>query len=187
MEELRKFIKAKIEEKIKDIRLEGEREKRQLKSEFEETKKRLEKDARKEVEGILKLEEIRRVSKVQMENLDKVLRKREEIFEKITEELKDVIKDANWKEILPNLLKEAVKRFGEEKGIVKVNRKFVDLAKKEIQKNKWNLKVIHENGMEEGVIVESVDGRIRVYNTFSTRLERAKDYLFDIMRDIINA
>lgn len=187
MEELKKFIKAKIEEKIKDIKLEGEREKRRLTNEFEESKKRLEKEARKEVEEILKLEEIKRVSKVQMENLDKVLRKREEIFEKIVEELKDVVKGADWKKILPNLLKEAVKRFGEEKGVVKVNRKLVDLTKKEIQRNKWNLRVIHENGMEEGIVVESVDGRIRVYNTFSTRLERAKDYLFDVLKEMINA
>ncbi len=79
MKELKRFIKAKIEEKIKDIRLDGEKVKKRLMNEFEEDKKRLEKEAKKQVESMLKLEEIKRVSKVQMTNLDRVLRKREEI------------------------------------------------------------------------------------------------------------
>ncbi len=187
MKELKRFIKAKIEEKIKDIRLDGEKVKKRLMNEFEEDKKRLEKEAKKQVESMLKLEEIKRVSKVQMTNLDRVLRKREEIFEKILKGLKREISYINWEEVLPNLLKEAIDRFGEKEGIIKVNKNLKNLIEKEIKKKGLNFKIVQENGMEEGVIVESVDSRIRVYNTFSTRLERAKNYLFDVMKEMIDA
>lgn len=187
MEELKKFVKKKMEEKKREIIEEGERERIKLWNEFEEEKREIEKKERKRVEEILRLEEIKRVSKVQMENLDKILKEREKIFNEIVENLKAEVKRAKWEKIFPHLLKEAIERFGEKRGIIKVNKELLDLAKKEVEKEKIDFKVISENEMDKGLIVESGDGKIRVYNTISTRLERAKNEIFEILREFLDA
>ena len=181
MEEVKKFIKEKVEKRKREIKEEAERERIRLLNEFEEEKKRILKEAKREVEEILKIEEIKKIAEVERENLNKILKKRDEIFEDILNTLENERGNIKWENTLTNFFYEALKRFGEEEGIVKVNEKFYKIIKNEIDKNNLKFKVIKEK-MEEGVILEREDGRIRVYNTFSSRIDRAKVYIYEILK-----
>ncbi len=181
MEEVREFIRERIEKKKREIKEEAEKERIRLLNEFEEEKERILKEAKKEIEEILKIEEIKRITEVQRENLDKILRKRDEIFEDILKTLEREKEKIKWDDILINFFHEAVKRFGEKDGIVRVNEKFYKIIKEQIDKDNLKFKIIKDD-VEEGVILEREDGRIRVYNTFSSRIDRAKDYIYEILK-----
>ncbi len=181
MEEVREFIKEKAQKKKREIKEEGEKERIRLLNEFEEEKKRILKEAKREIEEILKIEEIKKITEVERENLNKILKKRDEIFEDILKTLENEREKIKWEDILINFFYEAIQRFGEEEGVVRVNEKFYEIIKEEIDKNNLKFKIIKEN-MEEGVILEREDGRIRVYNTFSSRIDRAKFYIYEILK-----
>ncbi|MEO0276341.1 MAG: V-type ATP synthase subunit E family protein [candidate division WOR-3 bacterium] len=181
MEELKEFIREKIEKKKREIKEEGEKEKIRLLNEFEEEKKKILKEAKKEVEEILRIEEIKKITEVERENLNKILKKRDEILEDIFKTLKKEKEKIKWDDVLVNFFHEAVKRFGEKEGIVRVSEKFYKIIKEEVEKNNLKFKIIKDD-LEEGIILEREDGRIRVYNTFSSRIERAKNYIYEILK-----
>lgn len=185
MEEVKEFIKEKIEKKKKEIKEETEKERIRLLNEFEEEKKRILKEAKKEVEEVLKIEEIKKITEVQRENLDKILKKRDEILEDILKTLEKKKEEIKWDNIIINFFHEAIRRFGEEEGVVRINRKFYKIIKEEIDKNNLKFKVVKDD-IEEGVILEREDGRIRVYNTFYSRIDRAKNYIYEILKKELN-
>ena len=185
MEEIKNFVRKKIEEIKKEIILKGEKERIRILNEYEEEKKEILKKARIEVNEKLKMEEIKRVNEVERKNKNEILKKREEILKDILKTLEEEKKKIRWDYILPKFFDEALEKFEEKEGIVKVKKDFYEILKKEIEKRNLNFKVVEEN-MDEGVILETNDGKIRIYNTFSSRIERAKNYILEILKRELN-
>jgi len=185
MEEIKNFVRKKIEEKKKEIILEGEKEKIRILNEYEEEKKEILKRARTEVNEKLKMEEIKRINEVERKNRNEILKKREEILKDILKTLEEEKKKIRWDYILSKFFDEALEKFEEKEGIVKVKKDFYEILKKEIKKRNLNFKVVKDD-IDEGVILETNDGKIRIYNTFSSRIERAKNYIFEILKRELN-
>lgn len=185
MEEIKNFVRKKIDEIKREIILEGEKERIKILNEFEEEKKEILKSARIEVNEKLKIEEIKRVNEVERKNKNEILKKREEILKDILKTLEEEKKKIKWDYILPKFFDEALEKFEEKQGIVKVRRDFYEILKEEIKKRNLNFKLV-EDDVDEGVILETNDGKIRIYNTFSKRVERAKNYILEILKRELN-
>jgi vacuolar-type H+-ATPase subunit E/Vma4 len=185
MEEIKNFIRKKIEEIKREIILEGERERIKILNEYEEEKKEILKRAKKEINEKLRMEEIKRVNEVERKNKNEILKKREEILKDILKNLEEEKKKINWDYILPKFFDEALKKFEEKEGIVRVKKDFYEILKKEVEKRNLNFKVVKDD-IDEGLVLETNDGKIRIYNTFSSRIERAKNYILEILKRELN-
>ena len=109
----------------------------------------------------------------------KVRRERSEIKKKILDNIVGKVRehlekrDFNVSESLRKLLREALETLPQTELVIYVNRADIDTVKKIIRemKIKDHVKDVRETNIIGGVIVETVDGKFRVDNSYETRLE----------------
>lgn len=155
-----KDAKAKARERI-------EKAKRQQEARFGEEKNKLLEEAKGETARILAQASIRA--------RQELLTAKTEIIDEIVSGVKKILADFSGSESLPlNLIKEATDAIGIDKARVYVSPKDVAMVSKLINKDKELANKIVETKEFDcigGVIVEDIDGRNRVDNTYDTRLE----------------
>ena len=108
----------------------------------------------------------------------KVRRERSEIKKKIIDNIVGKVRehlekrDFNVSESLRKLLREALETLPQTELVIYVNRADIDTIKKIIKEMKIEdrVKDIRETNIIGGVIVETVDGKFRIDNSYETRL-----------------
>lgn len=175
MERISEAILAKVSVEAQDIvkdakekaRERIEKAKKQQEARFGEEKNKLLEEAKGETARILAQASIRA--------RQELLSAKTEIIDGIVSGVKRILSDFSGSESSPlNLIKEATDAIGIDKARVYVSPKDVATVSKLINKDKELANKIVETKEFDcigGVIVEDIDGRTRVDNTYDTRLE----------------
>ena len=175
MERISEAILAKVRVEAQDIvkdakekaRERIEKAKKQQEARFGEEKNKLIEEAKGEAARILAQASIRA--------RQELLTAKTEIIDGIVSGVKRILSDFSGSESSPlNLIKEATDAIGIDKARVYVSPKDIATVSKLINKDKELANKIVETKEFDcigGVIVEDIDGRTRVDNTYDTRLE----------------
>lgn len=175
MEKISEAILAKVRVEAQDIvkdakekaRERIEKAKKQQEARFGEEKNKLLEEAKGETARILAQASIRA--------RQELLTAKTEIIDGIVSGVKKILADFSGSESSPlNLIKEAADAIGIDKARVYVSPKDVAATQKLIKGDKELANKIVETKEFDcigGVIVEDIDGRTRVDNTYDTRLE----------------
>ena len=175
MEKISETILEKVKEEAQEIikqankvaSKEIERVEKQVKEKYSEEKQKVFDEAEREAARI--------TAKAQIEARQKIAQAKAEIIAQITARVEEQLDKATDTQVsLANLMKEAVDGLNTDKAIVYVAAGDMSNAKKALQEDKalaGKVVEIKEAGFKGGVIAETVDGMVRVDNTYATRLK----------------
>jgi vacuolar-type H+-ATPase subunit E/Vma4 len=175
MERIGEAILDKVRAEAADIVKEAESKakqeiaeaKRQQGARLEEEKARMLQEAREEatrIEAQAMVQARQELSRAKAEVIN-------EVISRVKKELAGISSDQNS---LANLIKEAIDTLGVSKGRLYVSPKDASAVRKLVEKDKGlaaKVAEIKEHSSSGGVIVEDIEGRVRIDNTFETRLE----------------
>lgn len=124
-------------------------------------------DAKREARAII----VKAMLKVRKEHSEVKKKIVDEIVNKVREHLEK--RDFNVTESLKKLIQEAISTLPQTELIIYVNKADVDAVKKIVKELRIanRVKEIRETNIVGGVIVETIDGKFRVDNSYETRLE----------------
>jgi V/A-type H+-transporting ATPase subunit E len=157
-------IVKEAEEKAKE---EIEKAKKQREVRLEQEKARMLGDAEEETARILAQASIKARQQISRAKADAIAK----IIDSARKELSQTSSDESH---LLNLVKEAMDGLGVDKGRIYVSPKDVDTAKKLLEADKElssKILEVKESNFMGGVIAEDVEGKLRIDNTYETRLE----------------
>ena len=175
MDKIREAILAKVEAEARDIITEAEdkaregieKAQRQRERRFEERKRRLMEEAGGEAARIRAQASIRARQEVLAAKAAVV----SEIADRVKRELEGVSSDQGAK---LGLIREALDGLGVDKASIYVSSKDVSEVKRLLEGDKElrdRIAEIREYDCMGGVIAEDIDGKLRIDNTYETRLE----------------
>lgn len=181
--EKRNAIIARAEERAKKIIDTAKEEVERIKEESERQVLAL-------VDSELRAVRDRIVGRVNLEGRKMVMMARQEMVSKVFEEaekrLTEIVmgKEADYGEILTNLIVEAVTAMGEEEFIVLANKRDLEYLKNNIKKIKSRVKKVLDEGSVKfdekhidimgGVVVRNMEGTKTYNNTMEGRLVKAR-------------
>lgn len=175
MDKIREAILAKVEAEARDIikeaedkaREQMEKAQRQRERRFEERRRRLMEEAEGEAARIRAQAAIRARQEVLAAKAGIV----SEIADRVKGELEGVSSDKGAK---LSLIREALDGLGVDKARLYVSPKDVDKVKRLLEGDRElgaKIAEIRESDCSGGVIAEDIDGKVRIDNTYETRLE----------------
>lgn len=175
MDKIREAILAKVEAEARDIikeaedkaREEIEKAQRQRERRFEERRRRLMEEAEGEAARIRAQASIRARQEVLAAKASIV----SEIADRVKMELVAISSDEGAK---LSLIREALDGLGADKARIYVCPKDVDKVKRLLQRDRKlgaRIAEIRESHCSGGVIAEDIEGKVRIDNTYETRLE----------------
>lgn len=164
-------VRAEAENIIKEAKKKAEKEieqaKRQQVAKLEEEKGKILQEAREEAVRIAAQASVKARQESSKAKADVI----NEMLSRVKKELSGISSD---KSLLLNLIKEATDVLGIDKGRVYVSPKDITTVQKLLEKDRKlasKIVEIREYDCLGGVIVEDIDGRTRIDNTYETRLE----------------
>lgn len=178
-------INREAEQKIEYILSEAQREAEKLR---EEARKRAEAKAEwilRKARTQAEMEKQRLVANARLQVRKKKLTVQEELIGEVIRALRErlvELPDEDYFEILVNLGAQAVNELGVDTVVLKSNERTLELLKERL--NEFKKRVSEKTGLKikvrrgkpintiGGLIVESIDGTVRVDNTFEARIER---------------
>jgi vacuolar-type H+-ATPase subunit E/Vma4 len=181
-------VRAEADDIIKDAEQkaaqEVERAKREQAARLEDEKSRLLQEARAEATRI----EAQALVKARQELTQAKAEVISEIVSRVRNELAKVASDPGS---LTTLIKEAVSTLGLSKGRLYVSHRDLAAVKKLVSQDKElaaKVAEIKEHKLSGGVIVEDVEGKVRIDNTYETRLEMLLPRLLpEVARELFQA
>jgi len=164
-------VRAEAESIIKEARKKAEQEieqaKKQQAAKLEEEKGKILQEAREEAARITAQALVKARQESSKAKADVI----NEMLSRVKKELSGISSD---KSSLMSLIKEAIDVLGIDKGRVYVSPKDITTVQKLVAKDKGlasKIVEVKEYDCLGGVIVEDIDGRTRIDNTYETRLE----------------
>jgi V/A-type H+-transporting ATPase subunit E len=175
MEKISEAVISKVKAETQNIIKEAE-EKAQ--EEIEKAKKqreiKLEKEKRR-ILGEAEEEAARIMAQSSMKARQKLSAAKTEVITKIIDKVKKELSELSSSEsYILNLIKEAVDELGVDEGRIYVSPKDINVVRKFLEQDKeldGRVMEVKEGNFLGGVIAEDIDGRLRIDNTYETRLE----------------
>jgi V/A-type H+-transporting ATPase subunit E len=164
-------VKAEAENVIKEAeekaQEEIERAKKQREAKFEEEKRKMLEEAEEEAARVIAQASIKARQKISMAKAD--------IITKIIDRVKQTLSTMSSDESLfPGLIKEGMDGLGVDKGRIYVSPKDLSRVRKFLEEDKElasRVTEVKEFDCSGGVIAEDINGKLRIDNTYETRLE----------------
>jgi len=175
MEKIGEAILDKVKAEADSIIKEAEG---RAKEEIEQAKKRqlakLEEEKNKMIQGVR--EEATRIeAQASVKARQELARAKADVIDEIISGAKKTLSEASGdKSLLVNLIREAIDTLGVDKGRVYVSPKDISTVKKLLDGDKalaGKMVEAKECDCAGGVIVEDIEGKVRIDNTYDTRLE----------------
>jgi V/A-type H+-transporting ATPase subunit E len=157
-------IISEAEEKAQE---EIEKAKRQREVRFDQERDRMLGEAKEEVARILAQASIQARKQLSSAKADVIAK----IIDGVRQELSLISSDESY---FPNLIREAIEELGMDKAIVYVSPKDISTVNKILEANKelsGKIVEVRESSCLGGVIAEDAEGKLRIDNTYETRLE----------------
>jgi len=157
-------IIKEAEEKAQE---EIEKARKQRETKLQEEKHKMLEEAEEEAARIVAQASIKARQKLSIAKNDVITK----IIDKVKQELSEFSSDENY---FLNLIREAIDALGADKSRIYVSPKDVSMVRKFLERDKElasKIMEIKEDNFLGGVIAEDVDGKLRIDNTYETRLE----------------
>jgi len=175
MEKISRAVLSKVESEAQSITQEAEKKaqeeitkaKKQKDARLAEEKDRILGEAAEEAARVLAQASIKARQQLSSAKANAIAK----IVEGARQELSQVSSDESH---LLNLIKEAINALGADKGRIYVSPKDVATAKKLLETDRelsGKISEVRESNFMGGVIAEDVEGKLRIDNTYETRLE----------------
>jgi len=175
MDEIKQAVMSRVQAEAEDIKNDAnekaqeeiEKAKKERQARFEEEKGRLLEQAREEAARVL--------AQASIEARQKISRTKADVVDRVIDGAREQLGgDSSADDQLAGLIREAVEGLGAAKGRIYVSGRDVDNAKKILEEDSElsdRVVEVRETDCLGGVIAEDVDGKLRVDNTYETRLE----------------
>lgn len=157
-------IIKEAEEKAQEER---ERTGKQREAKLQEEKRKMLEEAEEEAARIVAQASIKARRQLSSAKSDVITK----IIGKVKQELFEFSSDENY---FLNLIKEAIDGLGADKSRIYVSPKDVSMVRKFLERDKElasKIMEVKEDNFLGGVIAEAIDGKLRIDNTYETRLE----------------
>ncbi len=157
-------IIKEAEEKAQE---EIEKARKQRETKLQEEKRKMLEEAEEEAARIVAQASIKARRQLSSAKSDVITK----IINKVKQELSEFSSDENY---FLNLIKEAIDGLGADKSRIYVSPKDVSMVRKFLERDKElasKIMEVKEDNFLGGVIAEDIDGKLRIDNTYETRLE----------------
>lgn len=155
-----KEAEGKAQEKIEKAR-------KQRETKLQEKKRKMLEETEEEAARIVAQASIKARRQLSSAKSDVITK----IINKVKQELSEFSSDENY---FLNLIKEAIDGLGADKSRIYVSPKDVSMVRKFLERDKElasKIMEVKEDNFLGGVIAEDIDGKLRIDNTYETRLE----------------
>lgn len=175
MDQINKAILDKVQEEARDIIAEAEakaaeeieKAKKQCESRIEEEKRKLISEAEVEADRIS--------AQASIKARQELLKAKSKIIDEIISKVKDTLsKSASSERVLSTLLVESIEHLETDKARIYIASKDKGTVEELVTKSRelaGKIEEIKETNLMGGVIVEDVEGKMRIDNSYYTRLE----------------
>ena len=156
-----------IKEAEEKAQAEIERARKQREAKLQEEKRKMLEEAEEEAARIVAQASIKARRQLSSAKSDVITK----IIDKVKQELSEFSSDEKY---FLNLIKEAIDGLGADKSRIYVSPKDVSRARKFLERDKElasKIMEVKEDNLLGGVIAEDIDGKLRIDNTYETRLE----------------
>lgn len=156
-----------IKDAEKKAQEEIERARKQREAKLQEEKRKMLEEAEEEAARIVAQASIKARRQLSSAKSDVITK----IIDKVKQELSEFSSDENY---FLNLIKEAIDGLGADKSRIYVSPKDVSMVRKFLERDKElasKIMEVKEDNFLGGVIAEDIDGKLRIDNTYETRLE----------------
>ncbi len=175
MEKISEAVVSKVRMEAQNIIKEAEgkaqeeieRARKQRETKLQEEKRKMLEEAEEEAARIVAQASIKARQKLSSAKSDVITK----IIGKVKQELFEFSSDENY---FLNLIKEAIDGLGADKSRIYVSPKDVSMVRKFLERDKElasKIMEVKEDNFLGGVIAENIDGKLRIDNTYETRLE----------------
>ena len=175
MEKISEAVVNKVKAEAKNIIKEAEKKaqeeiekaRKQRETKLQEEKRKMLKEAGEEATRILAQASIKARQQVSSAKNDVITK----LIHKVKQELSGSSSDENY---LLSLIREAIDGLGADKSRIYVSPKDVSMVRKFLERDKElanKIMEVKEDNFLGGVIAEGIDGKLRIDNTYETRLE----------------
>ncbi len=175
MEKISEAVVSKVRMEAQNIIKEAEgkaqeeieRARKQRETKLQEEKHKMLEEAEEEAARIVAQASIKARQKLSSAKSDVITK----IIGKVKQELFEFSSDENY---FLNLIKEAIDGLGADKSRIYVSPKDVSMVRKFLERDKElasKIMEVKEDNFLGGVIAEDIDGKLRIDNTYETRLE----------------
>ncbi len=175
MEKISEAVVSKVRMEAQNIIKEAEgkaqeeieRARKQRETKLQEEKRKMLEEAEEEAARIVAQASIKARQKLSSAKSDVITK----IIGKVKQELFEFSSDENY---FLNLIKEAIDGLGADKSRIYVSPKDVSMVRKFLERDKElasKIMEVKEDNFLGGVIAEDIDGKLRIDNTYETRLE----------------
>lgn len=157
-------IIKEAEEKAQE---EIERARKQREAKLQEEKRKMLEETEEEAARIVAQASIKARRQLSSAKNDVITK----IIDRVKQELSEFSSDENY---FLNLIKEAIDGLGADKSRIYVSPKDVSRARKFLERDRESaskIMEVKEDNLLGGVIAEDIDGKLRIDNTYETRLE----------------
>ncbi len=192
MEKISEAVVSKVRAEARNIIKEAEEKARE---EIEKAQKQ--REQRLQEEKCKRLEEAqeeaaRILAQASIKARQEISRTKNDVITKIIDRAKqELSQSANEKNYFLSLIKESIDGLGTNKGRIYVSTKDINLVRKFLGGDKklaGRIIEVKEGDFLGGVIAEDIDGKLRIDNTYETRLEMLLPHLLpEISRELFEA
>jgi len=144
-----------------------EKARKQRETKLQEEKRKMLEEAEEEAARIIAQASIKARQQVSSAKNDVITK----LIHKVKQELSESSSDENY---LLSLIREAIDGLGADKSRIYVSPKDVSMVRKFLERDKElasKIMAVKEDDFLGGVIAEDIDGKLRIDNTYETRLE----------------
>jgi len=175
MEKISEAVVSKVRTEAQNIIKEAEekaqeeieRARKQRETKLQEEKRKMLEEAEEEAARIVAQASIKARQKVSSAKSDVITK----IIDRVKQKLSEFSSDETY---FLNLVREAVDGLGADKSRIYVSPKDVSIVRKFLERDKElasRIMEVKESNFGGGVIAEDIDGKLRIDNTYDTRLE----------------
>ncbi len=192
MEKISEAVVSKVRAEARNIIKEAEEKAREeIEKAQKQREQRLQEEKHKKFEEAQE-EAARIAAQASIKARQEISRTKNDVITKIIDRAKqELSQSANEKNYFLSLIKESIDGLGTNKGRIYVSTKDINLVRKFLGGDKklaGRIIEVKEGDFLGGVIAEDIDGKLRIDNTYETRLEMLLPHLLpEISRELFEA
>jgi len=182
-----KVISAVLEKAKKEAKKIIERAEEEAKKIIEEAERRRSERIKEEKERVIKeyrAEASRKIAEARRESYLKITSEKVKILDELMREVESCLRERrgfNVENSLRNLILESIKEVGEGTGVriyvSKRDLEVVERLRSNLEVGKFIAEVIPRDDIDGGVVVETLDGKVKIVNTYDARLKQVRSKL----------
>jgi V/A-type H+-transporting ATPase subunit E len=181
LEKLKQEIEERSQEEIRQLKEKGESEVAEIMRETEEKSELIRNKLINSAKKTIEEEKIKLCYDASVEIKTRLNQEKEQVFEstflEVSKDLADLRDKKSYNTTFIKLVEEAVKALGEEEIILHVDNRDEDLCNQVVQSLGLNCEIVTDLECAGGLNACTRDEEVKVYNTFESRLERAKEIM----------